>query len=138
MDFYLQKTLNFQIININEADIPSEIPEKKEFLLCYELNPEQTANIEPIPEKFLGNLLFIGKNREKTENIDNQVNLPEGHYLFIQKRSEKILDKTDWLYLAIEQQKDGLWERNKLGDTIYIRLLYEDKKTVTQIFRPVI
>jgi hypothetical protein len=56
----------------------------------------------------------------------------------MQKRSNEILNQTDWLDMAIEQQKDGLWERNKLGDLLFVRFLYEDNAVVTQIFRVVV
>jgi len=138
MDFYLQKALFYRKINIKEIDLPQKIPEKEEILLCYLLNPKQTSNIEPVHEQFLENLMFIGKNNEARDNCIEQVSLPQGHYLFVQERSDKMLSQVDWLNLAIEQHKDGLWERNKLGNIIYIRFLFEDEKTVTQIFRPVI
>jgi hypothetical protein len=38
--------------------------------------------------------------------------------------------------MAIEQQKDGLWEQLRLGNHLYIRYLFEDGSPVTQVFRP--
>jgi hypothetical protein len=38
--------------------------------------------------------------------------------------------------MAIEQQKDGLWERLKPGNRLYLRILSEDGSPVTQLFRP--
>ena len=114
-----------------------EIPENEEMLLCYSLNPRQSQNIVPNPEEFLGNLVFAGqKTGEKTD--DKSVCLPQGKYLFVQQRSVKALDQAQWLEMAVEQQKDGLWERSKLGDLIYVRYLYEDGACVTQVFREVI
>ena len=118
----------------------------EEILLCYSVNPAQSSNIEPDREYFLENLVFAGEKtsdggteEETQEGKDGQkasreVILPQGHYLFVQNRRH--LNREEWLDLAIEQQKDGLWERNKLENLLYVRYLYEDGAYVTQIFRP--
>ena len=86
--------------------------------------------------------MFIGQKLPESQNggIDEKerndtVLLPQGKYLFTQCRSEAVLSRDEWLDLAIEQQKDGLWERNKLLDLLYIRFLFEDGSFVTQVFR---
>jgi len=118
--------------------------ENEEILLCYEINPVQGCSIEPDRDYFLGRLLFIGQKLPESQNggIDkternNLVLLPQGDYLFTQCRSEAVLSRDEWLDLAIEQQKDGLWERNKPGNMLYIRFLFEDGAFVTQVFRAV-
>jgi len=137
MDFYLQKAIFYQETNLKGTVLPFEIQEKEEYLHFYEINPRHSNSIEPAQRQFLGDLVFIGKkSSDETEN-GKQVALPKGNYLFTQQRSEKPLSQADWLNLAIEQQKDGLWERNKLENSLYIRFLFEDGKAVTQIFRPV-
>lgn len=98
---------------------------KDEEILCFELNSDQSSNIEPDKEQ-----LLKGK-------ID-KTSLPAGQYLFVQRRCEAHLDMDEWLDMAIEQQKDGLWERNKLGTLLYLRFLYEDGAYVTQVFREII
>lgn len=117
--------------------LPSPIPETGEFLLCYKLNPTQSRSIEPDRAQFLGSLLFTGKKTtEESKNTGTEaIFLPQGHYLFTQQRSVNALNGDDWLDLAIEQQKDGLWERNKPGELLYVRFFYEDSAFVTQIFR---
>jgi hypothetical protein len=92
---------------------------------CYELNPDQSRNIEPDRE-----MLLKGKV--------NSALLPIGQYLFTQRRCEAYLGGEDWLDMAVEQQKDGLWERNKLGNLLYVRFLHEDGAFVTQLFRTLI
>ena len=85
--------------------------------------------------------MFIGcKNRGGTDNETSmeEVELPQGSYLFEQFRGQYVLSREEWLKMAIEQQKDGLWERNKLGNRLYVRYLYEDGAFVTQIFREII
>jgi hypothetical protein len=108
----------------------------EEILHCYRVNPKQYRNFEPDFENFLGNLIFTG--RKAINPDESTVSLPEGLYLFVQCRDDKPLKRDEWLDLAIEQQKDGLWERHKLSDLVYIRFLYEDGKTVTQVFRPIV
>ena len=97
---------------------------KEEVLLCFQVNPAESRSIEPDREKFLGDLL-------------KEIILPAGKYLFVQCRTAAALGQEEWLDMAIEQQKDGLWERHKPGDLLYIRHLYEDGAFVTQIFRPI-
>jgi len=118
--------------------------ENKEILLCYEVNPIQGSSIEPEREYFLNRLLFIGRKSPESQNRgtdekegNNLVLLPQGNYLFTQCRSDAVLSRDEWLDLAIEQQKDGLWERNKLLNLLYIRFLFEDGSFVTQVFRAV-
>ncbi|MCL2802003.1 MAG: hypothetical protein FWD28_09630 [Treponema sp.] len=124
-----------------------------EMLLCFEVNPAQGSSIEPKKELFLGNLVFSGAKAPdslcdlgasvplcdvlpKISEV-SKVILPIGHYLFVQSRGNTPLKQEEWLDLAIEQQKDGLWERNKLANLLYIRFLYEDEAHVTQVFRPI-
>jgi len=118
--------------------------ENEEILLCYEVNPIQGCSIEPERDYFLSKLMFIGQKLLESQNgstdeteKNNFVLLPQGNYLFTQCRSEAVLSSDEWLDLAIEQQKDGLWERNKLLNLLYIRFLFEDGSFVTQVFRAV-
>ena len=60
--------------------------------------------------------------------------LPPGIYLIAQER--QALGKEACIDMAIEQHKDGLWERYVLSDCLYIRYLKEDGTALTQIFRP--
>ena len=105
-----------------------------ETLLCYELNRAQSRSIEPQKDRLLERLVFAGQKTEEGGR-EEFVALPSGLYLFAQCRKEAVLNREEWLDMAIEQQKDGLWERNKLGDTLYVRFLYEDGAFVTQVFR---
>jgi len=132
---YLHMPLVYEKID----KIPQSIQENYEFILCYEINPAQSRSIEPFREQFLGNLAYTGQITLNNKNIlqSSPVYLPAGHYLFIQQRGSRVLNKDEWLDLAIEQHKDGLWERNKLDDLLYTRFLHEDSMFVTQIFRPV-
>ena len=108
---------------------PSE--SAQEFLFCFELDQEQAQSIEPQPENFLGRLVFSGKNDQNQNKGD--LELPAGLYLFIQQRG--VIGRDECIALAIEQQKDGLWEKIKLGNRLFIRYLYEDNSPVIQLFR---
>jgi len=101
-----------------------------EFLFCFELDQEQAQSIEPEPDNFLGRLVFSGKN---VQDRQGDLELPAGLYLFAQQRG--VIGREECIALAIEQQKDGLWERIKLGNRLFLRYLYEDGSQVTQIFR---
>jgi len=114
----------------------ANMAEQEEILLCYDLDPAQSRNIEPKADQLLGPLVFSGRKSADSDNQQAQtVSLPAGKYLFVQCR--ELLDAEKWLELAIEQQKDGLWERNKPAPRLFVRFLHEDGKWVTQVFRPI-
>jgi hypothetical protein len=109
---------------------PKGSSEVGEYLFCFELDSDQAASIEPAADCFLGELIFAGrKNGGRGERM-----LPAGLYLFSQQR--KALCREEIIHMALEQQKDGLWERLKPGNRLYVRFLSEDGSAVTQIFRP--
>jgi hypothetical protein len=108
-----------------------------EFIFCFELDQEQSQSIEPQPENFLGRLIFSGKsveNQRQGNRAYKVSQLPAGLYLFAQQRG--VIGREEFIDLAIEQQKDGLWERINPGNRLFLRLLYEDGSPVTQLFRP--
>jgi hypothetical protein len=124
-----------------------EITENEEFLLCFELDPVQSQSIEPDRDRLLGPLLFNGRKLfsgsetgdSGTSEASSRISLPEGEYLFVQRREKDLYAASsteEWLDLAVEQQKDGLWEQYKLEYRLYVRLLFEDGMWVTQLFRP--
>jgi len=101
-----------------------------ELLFCFELDREQAARIDPEADRFLGELVFSGKGDGK----QGKIQLPAGLYVFAQQR--RPLNREECVTMAIEQQKDGMWERLHLGTRLYIRCLFEDGSPVTQLFRP--
>jgi len=116
---------------IGAFGFPQSVESTQEFLFCFDLDQEQSQSIEPDPEKFLEGFVFSGKNVQN-QNKGN-LELPAGLYLFAQLRG--VIGREECIALAIEQQKDGLWEKTKLGNRLFIRYLYEDGGPVTQIFR---
>ena len=103
-----------------------------EMLLCFEIDGGQGGRIDPQADVFLGKPVFTGKGG----GTNGEVCLPAGIYLFTQKR--KMLCREECIATAIELQKNGLWERLKLENRLYIRYLFEDGNNVTQFFRLII
>ena len=134
MNLYLHAPLIFPKI----GGLPSEFGENEEILLCYELNPAQSRSIEPDRELLLGPLIFAGRKTGDSGPFQEEtVELPEGNYLFTQRRGGQIspLNNEEWLDMAVEQQKDGLWERYRPENRLFVRFLFEDGSPVTQLFR---
>jgi hypothetical protein len=128
---YVQAADLEPFVYTNAADQPGEV------LFCFELDPGQSRSIEPDRDRLLGPLIFAGKpDPDRTPATDSveTVQLPAGLYLFIQKRA--VLNRQDCVNLAVEQQKDGLWERLRPENRLYVRYLFEDSHPVTQLFRP--
>jgi hypothetical protein len=130
----------------------TEAPQTEQ-LFCFQLDSAQCRSIEPDADKLLGSLLFAGQNfsgagapqnetsqkkmtHNEAEATEAAIQLPAGKYLFVQRR--EALNREACLALAVEQQKDGLWERFALADKLYVRYLFEDGKPVTQLFRPLL
>jgi len=110
-----------------------------EKLFCFELDESQFRSIEPDKMKLLGNLLFggdaAGAHGSAPAEAEGELwQLPQGNYLFAQKR--EILNREDIINLAAEIQQEGLWERLLPGKKLYLRYLFEDGRAVTQLFRP--
>jgi len=115
------------------------LTENDEFLLCFDLDPVQSHNIEPRPELLLGSHVFSGKKGGLDASQAQKVILPTGMYLFVQCRNpDSVFNREKWFNMAIEQQKDGLWEGYKPASRLYVRFLYEDGAFVTQVLRPIL
>jgi hypothetical protein len=116
--------------------VPSE--EGGEYLFCFELEPSLVLEFEPDPAAFPGSLVFGGKAVHPAGAADctqgEKLTLPAGNYLFFQARD--ILGKEEIAEMAVEIQQEGLWQRLKPGTRVYLRRLFEDRRGVTQLFRP--
>ena len=110
---------------------PANLP-ADELLFCFELDREQAGLIDPQADCFPGELVFAGRSCHG-ETASEMIQLPAGLYLFVQRR--KALNREECIAMAIEQQKDGVWEQLKLENRLYIRCLFEDGSPVTQLFR---
>jgi hypothetical protein len=103
-------------------------------LFCFETGAGQGNSIEPDPELFLGALIFSAGTAKNADAAGKRRELPVGNYLFAQER--RILSRDECIYMAIEVQKDGLWERLEPAPRLYLRFLTEDGRGVSQVFRP--
>ncbi len=113
---------------------PFTFPENaEEVLIMFEVDHGEGKSIEPDPSKLLGQPRWTGIMKKDTSVDDAVTELPLGKYFFSQVR--EILDEAGSAELAVEVQKEALWERRKLGDKVYLRYLYEHGSPVTQIFR---
>jgi hypothetical protein len=106
----------------------------EERIFLFEIDPAQGRNIEPDPDSFLGSLVFSGRLRAG-ERLSGQVReLPAGRYLFVQEK--RLLNREEGIDMALEAQKDGLWEGLQPEPRIYFRYLSEEGQALTQVFRP--
>jgi hypothetical protein len=110
--------------------IPAKIQGNEEYLLYFELDSVQSISIEPDKERLPGSLVFTGKGVVNSGQ-KGLFEVSAGKYLFTQYRGEP-----EWLDMAVEQQKDALWERCIPDNKLYVRFLYEDGSGVTQLLRP--
>ena len=116
-----------------------------EKIVCFELGEARAAAFEPDRADFLGDAVFMGRAADaggtaaggtaaRGEDRRSLWELPRGAYLFAQKR--ELLSREDIVGMAAEMQQEGLWQRLRLGRRIYLRWLFEDGRSVTQLFRP--
>ena len=96
-----------------------------EKIFCYTLNPPEAVKIEPDESCY-----FVSAPAEAAK-------LEAGEYYVTQVRKED-LKNSELLDLAIELQKEALWNRLKLENVLYLRRLFEDNSPVTQLWRPLI
>jgi hypothetical protein len=110
-----------------------------ERLFCFEIDPVQSVQFEPPENLYPGSLLYSGRGETAfpsdtpAEEV-NRVKLPQGSYIFTQ--AWRFLARKEFIYMVIELQKEGLWERLNLEPRIYLRYLHEEGRAVTQVFRP--
>jgi len=100
-----------------------------EKLFYFELDETGAMEVEPDKARLLGNPVCGGKASEAAGE-----ELSSGQYLFAQKR--EILSRDAIIDMAVEIQKEGLWQRLVPGKKLYLRYLFEDGRSVTQLFRP--
>jgi len=105
-----------------------------EKLYCFMLNESESSGFEPDKEALLDRLIFSASAVTRAQGGTVKA-LPEGSYLFAQKR--EILSREEIIDMAVEIQAEGLWRRLKPGNTLYLRYLFEDSRSVTQLYRPI-
>ena len=104
-----------------------------EKLICYTLNLQEAVSIDPDP-----NIYFIC-------NPEEVLMLEASEYYVTQVKKDHLEDN-DLIAIAIELQKEALWNRLKLDNKLYLRTLAnsssedpaEDISAAMQLWRPVI
>jgi hypothetical protein len=122
-----------ELIPLRQGTGPQIPRGREDCLFCFTINEAQGQSIEPDPPALLGPVSAAGYGSPAPEP-GGGLELSPGHYLFAQERAS--LGREELICLAVEMQKDGLWERLRLENRLYVRYLYEDGETVTQLFRP--
>jgi hypothetical protein len=127
----------------------SYTPAEGELIFAWTIPAAEALSIEPAPDRFLERLFFAGRAVSKPAELPARtggeaaafgtedgalLELSRGTYFFSQIR--EILDREASLDLAVEVQKEALWQRFIPEPRFYLRRLFEDGKGVTQIFRP--
>ena len=108
----------------------------REKIYCFELDENEQKCFEPEKSRLIGRLVFCGEapGEEQNDTANTLLELPKANYLFAQKQG--VLNMDEISEIAVEIQKEGLWQRLNLGKLLYLRYLYEDGSDVTQLFRP--
>ncbi|MDR0878563.1 MAG: hypothetical protein LBN21_10960 [Treponema sp.] len=94
-----------------------------ESISFFTLDEAVGTNIDPDPAGYLG---------EQGNQLD-QIEIPAGDYFFAQQR--EALGREAVITMAIEVQREILWQRLQPEPGLYLRRLYEDGSPVTQVFR---
>jgi hypothetical protein len=102
-----------------------------EMLFHFRINRSAAFVLETDGKDYLESPIAAGQ-----ADVNGGLVLPAGKYFFTQVREK--LDRGAFIKLALELQKEGLWERVRLGKTVYFRTLWEDGAQVSQVLRPVV
>jgi hypothetical protein len=135
LNLYLQAPL-FYIRDDGLAPFPCD-PSKGEVLFYFEIDGAQYRSIEPDRGGYLGRLVSGGipaPPDSAAGEAASLIELPRGRYLFAQ--GTEIPDREGYIQMAVEVQREGLWQNVSLDRGLYLRYIYEDGKQVTQVFRP--
>jgi hypothetical protein len=116
-------------------------PPGGEILIRFEIAPSQVLAFEPDGAEYLARLDSAGILEPAGEaelpgpgGAEGYLELPRGDYFFAQ--AWEALDREAFIALAVEVQKEALWQRLVPDSPVYLRYLHEENRPVTQVFRP--
>jgi hypothetical protein len=128
-------------VQADDLKYPMFTADAGECLFGFEIEAGQYRNIEPEAAVFIGNggaPFFRGRLSPlppaSCSLLPTICSLETGLYLFMQCR-----EAVDWegiLTMALEIQKEGLWEGFTLDRKLFLRYVFEDGAMVTQVWRP--
>jgi hypothetical protein len=104
-----------------------------EMIFCFEIDEASGKAIDPDPAGYLGPPVFSGRADAAGRSGGRGLELPAGAYFFAQAR--EALSREACVLLAVEVQREILWQRLRPEKRLYIRRLFEEGKPVTQAFR---
>ncbi|MDR1420088.1 MAG: hypothetical protein LBI86_06930 [Treponema sp.] len=106
-----------------------------EYIFHFEIEEKRGNVIDPNPAGYLECPVFSGRRTESRETVPGRpgLELSEGVYFFAQAR--EALDREECTLMAIEVQRELLWQRLPPRKDLFIRRLFEHGKHVTQIWR---
>jgi hypothetical protein len=100
-------------------------------LFHFKINRAGVFAIDADGKDYLESLIAAGQ-----ADTNGDLELPAGEYFFAQTREKTGAEA--FVRMAVELQKEGLWERVRLEETVYFRTLWEDGARVSQVLRPVL
>ncbi|MDR1104751.1 MAG: hypothetical protein LBL44_00205 [Treponema sp.] len=108
-----------------------------EYIFRFEIEEDRGNVIDPDPAGYLGSPLFSGRRAEDRDTASGRAEtcfeLSAGTYFFAQAR--EALDLEECTLMAIEVQREILWQRLPPRRVLYVRRLFEHGKPVTQAWR---
>lgn len=121
------------------TEITNEVLKTESLFICKNCVAQNETN--PKIEDYITNKTYIGNGYYPLENeSSNNTNvlisgtIPCGKYLFVQgnydnENTVEISSAAEALFL------ESIWQKKRLEDTVYLRTLKEDNKTIFQLFR---
>jgi hypothetical protein len=115
--------------------VPFGTADTKELLFCFEIEEETGKAIDPDTASYLGSPVFSGRicTDAAQSGSGGLFELSAGAYFFAQTR--EALNREECILMAIEVQREILWQRLQPQNQLHIRNLFEDGKPVTQVWR---
>jgi hypothetical protein len=101
--------------------------------MAFDLDAGTGRSIEPDEARYLAEPVWLGRSALPVPEGPGAFCIPKGMYFFAQTR--ELPGRDGWIHLAVEVQKEGLWQRKNLGRRLYLRTVHEDGGAAAQIFR---
>ncbi len=129
-------------MKVMKLDLRAPLPYRRELgppltddderVCLYELDDRTGQDLDPQAEGYLGEPILTAG----IHGAGEEVAVPQGTYLFAQLKAAP--EPHIQTALAIEVQKEGLWQGLAMGKRLYVRILREEDGTVTQALRPLL
>jgi hypothetical protein len=132
------------LVPFTDGDYGNETAGAGELLFCFEIEGKTGEAIDPDTASYLGPPVFSGRLPDTDRKsggaksggaagASGLFELAAGTYFFAQAR--EVLGREECTLMAVEVQREILWQRLQPVNRLYIRRLFEDGKPVTQAWR---